>query len=135
MKFHYALMLCTLSTFATGCSLRDVTFSHEERPHYYDDRPGYVQGPPNRDVIVVTEPPRAPVTVIREAPPAPYVERIPQRPRGDVVWVPGYWARDRNRWVWVAGHYERPPRRDARWVEPRWHRQGDEFRLELGFWR
>jgi hypothetical protein len=135
----------------TGCTLREVSVGYSEQPrHFYDDEYVYHDGYPYRDdvvyvpgvqppgqVVVVREAPRSHAVVVRQAPPPPYAERIPPRPGPNYVWLPGYWAvdRDYNRWVWVAGSWQRPPRRNAVWVEPRWQRQGDEFRFSMGFWR
>ena len=136
MKIRKMMALPALGLFAAGCTVHEATFAYEERPPYHDDTVVVVADPPPpRDVIVVQQPPRSHVYAVRQGPPAPYVERIPPRPRGNMVWVPGYWVAERNRWVWVSGRYETPPRQNAVWVEPSWQRHGDEFRFSVGFWR
>jgi threonine aldolase len=41
------------------------------------------------------------------------------------VWVGGYHRWDGGRYVWVPGHYDRPPRPHAVWVQHHWvHRHG-----------
>ena len=109
------------ATFLAGCvvtgSVRD-----DRRPYY---------GPPGPPVVV-----EQPVVIVRREPPPMIVERMPPRPGPDVVWVPGYYAAGGDQWVWVRGHYERPPRPGAVWVEPRYERRSPtEVHFSLGFWR
>src|SRR2546423_14298604 len=82
--------------FGNGCARRVVV--HES----------VMTTPPPGEVVVSTEPPRAKHEVIGVAP----------SPRH--VWVDGYWVRTRDRWAWVAGHYELRPREGAVWVRGHW---------------
>ena len=105
----------------------------ERRGHGYVLVEGYWQeatpvrmgpgGPGHREVIVVREPP------------PPRREVIPARPPPGMVWVSGYWAWHGDRHLWVAGHFERPPRSRAVWVEPRWERRGGSYIFIEGTWR
>jgi hypothetical protein len=36
----------------------------------------------------------------------------------------GYWTWRNNRYEWVAGHWEVPPRTGAVWILPRWQPEG-----------
>lgn len=77
--------------------------------------------------------PRA--VVIDEAPP-PVWERVaeaPDKPRGDAVWVEGYWDWQ-GRWVWVEGHWE-TGRAGQAWTEPRVVRVQGGYEYHPGYWR
>jgi len=56
------------------------------------------------------------------APPPPRGERPPEglHPDSQLVFVPGHWAYDGVRWVWVEGAYRVPPRPGMRWRPPEW---------------
>jgi len=133
----YGVVLCA-ATLLAGCTVREVRV--EEQPPLYREDVVAVPAPPPpqpEQIVVVPTAPPTPVVAIRQAPPQPYAERIPPSPGRDYVWVPGYWVvdRERNRWVWVSGRYERPPHRNAVWVQPRWERHGEDFRFSMGFWK
>lgn len=107
-------------------------------------RPIVVQAPPATVIPqpvtahVVTTAPTAPqpqVVVMREAPPPPRHEPMPPPPASDHVWIPGYWAFRNGQQMWVAGHWETPPHPGARWVSPRWDRQGDGYVFVQGYWQ
>jgi len=49
--------------------------------------------------------------------------------------VSGFWAWDRDRYVWMPGHWARPPRGGAVWVKPRWERRGGTYVFIAGSWR
>lgn len=73
--------------------------------------------------------------VIRIGPPAPIIERPGPPPERGFVWIAGYHRWDGAQYVWVPGHYERPPHPGAHWVAHRWvHRHG-EWVLVEGHWR
>lgn len=59
------------------------------------------------------------VVIVKEQPPVAKVEVVPNRPSNDVFWVAGYWQWE-GRWVWVPGHWERPPHPTAVWVPGHW---------------
>lgn len=80
-------------------------------------------GPAPREVVVVREPP------------PPRREVIPARPPPGMIWVGGYWSWHGDRHIWVAGHFERPPRPQAVWVQPRWERRGGGYIFIEGSWR
>jgi hypothetical protein len=58
--------------------------------------------------------------VVSTAPPAVRHEVVPVSPGESYVWVPGYWAYQNTRWVWVSGHYENRPQPGALWVSGHW---------------
>jgi hypothetical protein len=78
--------------------------------------------------------PRLEVHVAQEAPPRPKHERRTARPDRDSVWVPGAWDWQGSQWTWVAGRWDRPEERNARWVKPRYQHEGDAYRYEPGHW-
>lgn len=73
--------------------------------------------------------------VIRIGPPAPVVERPAPPPERGMVWISGYHRWDGNGYVWVPGHYDRPPRPHAVWVPHRWEHRHGEWVLVEGHWR
>ncbi len=110
-----------------------------------------VSGPPPPNPVVVSQPvvvqqpaqvvvtgatPVATGTIIvTQAPPALQQEVVVARPSSAHVWVAGYWSWRNNRYEWMAGHWEVPPRTDAVWVAPRWERLGDgSYRFYEGYW-
>ncbi len=74
------------------------------------------------------------IRIATEAPPAVRYERRGPRPNRDSVWVNGYWDRQDDRWDWVAGRWDRPSDRHARWVRPKYAREGRAWRYEPGHW-
>jgi hypothetical protein len=75
--------------------------------------------------------------VVRIGPPARPYERIPPVPREhrDWAWHAGYHRWDGNRYVWVPGAYEQPPRPHGRWVAGRWVHRGGGWVWVDGRWR
>jgi YXWGXW repeat-containing protein len=73
--------------------------------------------------------------VVRVRPPRAVVERRTVPPDRGYVWVPGYQRWDGNRYAWVPGTWQRPPRPNARWVPYRWERRGNGWVLREGRWR
>jgi len=51
-------------------------------------------------------------------PPAPRAYRVPAQPRGEFVWVEGYWYPQGNHYRWRDGYWARPPLPGAYWVQP-----------------
>ena len=73
--------------------------------------------------------------VIRIGPPPVVVERPGPPPERGFVWIRGYQRWDGGRYVWVPGHYERPPHPGARWVDHKYvHRNGG-WVFQEGHWR
>ena len=73
--------------------------------------------------------------VVRIGPPAPVIERPAPPPERGFVWIQGYHRWNGNGYIWVPGHWERPPRPHAVWVPHRWvHRHGGWVMIE-GHWR
>ncbi len=103
--------------------------------------------PPSNAVVVQSQPQPTQVVVaagsqipagtiiVTQAPPVLQQEVAQARPSSDHVWVPGYWTWRNNRYEWMAGHWEVPPRTNAVWVTPRWERLSDgTYRFYEGFW-
>lgn len=77
--------------------------------------------------VVVDQPP---------APPPPQREIVYARPAPDVIWVPGYYAYDGYRYVWIEGRWARPPHRGYRgYVAPHWQHRGGNYVYVQGYWR
>jgi hypothetical protein len=82
----------------------------------------------------VTEP--EPTALVPKAPPQPIRELPPeQKPEGNVVWIPGYWAWDaeRSSFWWVSGTWRVPPP-GKRWVGGYWRPVGEQWQWVPGFW-
>ena len=75
--------------------------------------------------------------VVRVGPPRARYERIPPPPpeHRDWAWHNGYHRWDGQRYVWVPGVYEAPPRPHARWVPGHWNRRGGGYLWVEGHWR
>ena len=70
------------------------------------------------------------------APPPPLrAEYYGPAPSPYHVWINGYWGYAGNRYNWTPGYWTRPPRRNARWQEGRWDREGRGWRYQRGQWR
>jgi len=74
------------------------------------------------------------VIIVREPPP-PRREVVPARAVPGQIWISGHWAWHGDRHIWKGGHFERPPRARAVWVEPRWERRSGGHIFIEGFWR
>lgn len=74
------------------------------------------------------------VTTVSTEPPAPYVEVVSPAPTPKHVWVDGYWWWDGRRYVWVRGHWVRPPRAGYVWVRGGWVVHGGSYRFVHGRW-
>lgn len=72
--------------------------------------------------------------VVNEAPPASIVEEVYAAPGPDFVWIGGCWSW-RGAWVWLPGHYERPPHRGAVWMPGSWRHTGHGWAWVGGRWR
>ena len=72
---------------------------------------------------------------VADQPPTPRYEVIPARPGRAYVWAPGFWARDRAGFNWVAGHYASPPARMRRWEPARWRHDSRGWFFVEGHWR
>lgn len=72
--------------------------------------------------------------IVTNAPPAAQAEVVSARPGSDYVWVSGYWTWRDNRYEWMAGHWEVPPRTDSVWVPPHWVPENGAYRFYEGYW-
>ena len=73
--------------------------------------------------------------VIRVAPPRMVVERRGRAPSRNHVWIQGYHNWDGQRYVWVQGRWEQPPRARAHWVAHHYVRRNGGYVLVEGHWR
>ncbi len=95
-----------------------------------DNERGTLYQPPSGAVSpyavqqVPAAPSEAPMTEVVTAPPSPAA-----------LWIPGYWAYDGVRYVWVAGHWEIPPPNCRSYVAPYWANQGGGYVYVRGYWR
>lgn len=81
-----------------------------------------------------TEP--IPSTPVDKQPPKPIDEMPPaEKPEGNVLWIPGYWAYDDERkdYLWVSGTWRAPPP-GKHWVAGYWKEDGSQWRWVPGFW-
>jgi hypothetical protein len=93
------------------------------------------QQQPAQIVVAPTANTSGGTVVVTQAPPAIQHEVVQARPTSDHVWVPGFWSWRNNRYEWVSGHWEIPPRTNAVWVAPRWERLSDgSYRFYEGYW-
>lgn len=83
--------------------------------------------------VLVASMPSAQVVVVA-APPPVRQEMIYASPGDGYLWIGGYWAWQSSRHVWIAGHYERPPRGYRSWVQPRWEKRGGSHIFIEGRW-
>ena len=74
---------------------------------------------------VVAEPP---------PPPPPVVEPPPPPAPPNQVWVAGYHRWDGHQYQWQAGHYEKPPRSNARYEAGHWEQRGNRKAWVEGRW-
>src|SRR5579872_4042601 len=73
-----------------------------------------------------------PVYYANVPPPPIRAEVVGVAPGPGYVWVGGYWGWSGLAHVWVPGRWAVPPHRHARWVEPRWDRDGRHYRFHEG---
>ncbi len=72
--------------------------------------------------------------VVPEAPPAPRREVAGVPPATSDIWVPGYWTYTNNRWVWVPGSWQNPPRVGATWIAGHWEHTSTGWVWTPGHW-
>ena len=71
---------------------------------------------------------------INIGPPAPIVERVPPAPGPGWAWRSGYWRWSGARYVWVHGHYARPPYARAAWIPGHWVHTPNGWVFRGGHW-
>lgn len=71
---------------------------------------------------------KAPPEAIEEIPPS-------EKPEGDVIWIPGYWAWDvqRDDYIWISGVWRVAPYNRS-WVPGYWSRVNGGWSWVSGFW-
>ncbi len=93
------LSLCVSAVSLAGC--------------YVETQPDpSVAPPPPPGEVVVANPPPPPPPEVEPPPPAP--------PEPGFIWVVGAHRWDGRAYVWERGHYERPPRAGAGYVQGHW---------------
>ncbi len=111
------------------------------RVYEYDEPPPRHERPVERETVIVHEAPppvvEERVVYIHDAPPEPRREVVIERERPSTrhVWVGGCWRHDGRAYVWVAGHWDLPPRGMSVWVAPHYERRGGGYVMIEGFWR
>ncbi len=75
--------------------------------------------------------------VVKRPPPRPpaRAEIAPRPPTPAHVWIAGYWAWHRERYVWIPGHWEVPAAPGFVWVPGGWMPRGDGYVWVDGHWR
>ena len=74
--------------------------------------------------------------IVVAAPPPPRVAVVGVAPGPGFIWTQGFWDLRGATWVWVEGHWMRPPRPRAVWVPARWVEVSrGHWRLERVHWR
>ena len=66
--------------------------------------------------------------------PANEFELITEEPSEDVVWIPGYWERDLDKWTWQAGRWVKPPHKKAHWENGYWKWETGKWHWQRGHW-
>ena len=77
------------------------------------------------EIEIGCAPPPPPVTVIVTRPP---------RPSRFHIWIEGHHVVHSGTWVWVHGHWERPPHRKKVWVRSHAVRRGPVWIWTPGHW-
>ena len=86
-------------------------------------------------LITACPPPPPGRIYVRTAPPVYQTEVIGVAPGPEFVWVPGYHRWEGERYVWVAGRWDRPPHPRAKWVAGRWRHDRNGWFWVEGRWR
>jgi hypothetical protein len=78
----------------------------------------------------------AKITVWAPVPPPPMMEeKRPPAAGPGMVWLGGFWGYEGGRHVWHAGHWEKPPKPKAHYVDPKWDRKGSQYGFREGHWK
>jgi hypothetical protein len=81
-----------------------------------------------------TEP--APTKPVEKAPPKAIDEMPPaEKPEGNAIWIPGYWAWDDDKkdYLWVSGTWRTPPP-SKHWMAGYWKEESGQYGWVPGFW-
>lgn len=83
--------------------------------------------------VATTETPAAFDTVyVNQSPPAPKVETSPPAPGPNAVWIAGHWKWQVNKYIWVAGQWDKTPQ--GQWVPGRWQKRPRGYVWVAGHW-
>jgi outer membrane lipoprotein SlyB len=77
---------------------------------------------------------QAETVYVSQAPPPAVTETYVVAPGPGYVWCGGEWIWN-GRWVWVSGHWARPPRPGAIWISASWSRGSHGWHHHGGYWR
>jgi len=80
-------------------------------------------------------PPPPGAVFVRVRPPAATVEVRGVAPGPEFVWIEGFHRWDGERYVWVAGRWERRPHTSAVWVPGRWRHHDRGWYWVEGHWK
>ena len=83
--------------------------------------PGYA------GLSLVVTPPRSP-------PPALRTEHRGVAPFRDAFWVDGRWDWKSGQYVWVSGHWQRPPQGMHQWKQGQWTKRDNGWFFTPGQW-
>ena len=72
--------------------------------------------------------------IITDNPPPPRYIIPPPPPSSLHIWIQGYWQWTNNRYVWVPGHYARPPKPGAHWRPGQWVKRRGGWVWIPGYW-
>lgn len=73
--------------------------------------------------------------IVNQQPPEAPVEAVLAQPSNSHAWIPGYWTWRNQRYEWMAGRWEIPPRANSEWIKPRWEQDGNAYRFYEGYWK
>lgn len=89
----------------------------------------------NQNVTTSTPIPGTNMVIVNQQPPPPPIEAVVAQPSNSHVWTDGYWTWRNERYEWMAGRWDIPPRAGAQWYNPRWEKDGNAFRFYEGYWK
>ncbi len=87
---------------------------------------------------IAKHPPNARGNVVVYAtrqPPHDRLEKMPQRPAPDFVWIGGHWAWQNSKYVWIAGSWNKPQAGFHSWAPGHWAHEARGWYYVEGHWR
>ena len=70
---------------------------------------------------------------VKVSPPDPKVEKKPDPPNNNAVWIGGYWNWDGGKYVWIGGYWEKNPQ--GTWVAGHWKNTKRGYVWVPGHWK
>ncbi len=94
-----------------------------------------VEMKPVHEAFITKMQPLAPIEVISQQPPTPRVEAPPPQPHPQMMWIPGYWAwqRDAKAFLWVCGIWRLEP--SGHHWNPGYWKQDNGWYWVAGYWQ